>query len=262
MGWTDTGVCLTYPGSADSSAEPRFVHTLEAMGVDCAWIFGYRAAQSRDFTCENDNVLDVAAANPGRLVPIVLLDPNQAARDIDRLIERGAKGVKILTGSGERWTPERIRRVLAPVARRVAESHLHLSVALEGNIPSRGGGVYVPLMIREACPDVVLVLDHCWSQYAWLDYLAVAEEDSELWLTLYDLPPRLINEIVNRVGITRCVLGSWYPEHDPRLLIDRIKSALNANGRTLASTFSLNAQRLLEGERPRVLSASRRAAAA
>jgi hypothetical protein len=99
----------------------------------------------------------------------------------------------------------------------------------------------------------VLVLDHCWSQYAWPDYIAVAEEDPTLWLTLYDLPPRLINEIVNRVGLTRCVLGSWYPEHDPRLIIDRIKTALNANARTLAATFTLNAQRLLEGAHPRVM---------
>ncbi len=261
MGWTDTSVCLTHPG-IDPAAGPDFVRTLEAMGVDSAWIFGYRAARSREFTLENERVLDAAAANPGKLAPIVLLDPNQAARDIDRLIERGAKGVKILTGHGEHWTPERIRRVLAPVARRVAESNLHLSVALEGNVPSRGGGVYVPLMIREACPGVVLVLDHCWSQYAWPDYIAVAEEDPALWLTLYDLPPRLINEIINRVGISRCVLGSWYPEHDPRLVIDRVKNALNANARTLASTFTLNAQRLLEGEHPRAQPASRRAAAA
>jgi len=255
MGWTDTGVCLTHPSIA---CDPQLARTLEAAGVDNAWIFGYRAAQSRDFKSENDNVLAAASANPVQLVPIALLDSRDAARDIDRLIEHGAKGVKILTGWNDQWTPESIRRVLAPVARRVAESRLHLSVALEGNMPMRGGGVYLPLMIRDACPDVVLVLDHCRSQYAWPDYLAVAEEDPALWLTLYDLPPRLINEIVDRVGLVRCVLGSWYPEHDPKLLLERIKNALHANARTLASTFAINAQRLLEGEHPRVLAAARR----
>jgi hypothetical protein len=200
-------------------------------------------------------VLAAAAANPGVLVPIMLLDPLQAGRDIDALIARGAKGIKILSGWNEQWTPERIRRVLAPVARRIADSELHLSVALEGSMPMRGGSVYLPLMIREACPDVVLVLDHCWSQYAWSDYLTIAEEDPTLWLTLYDLPPRLINDIVSRVGITRCVLGSWYPEHSQKLVFERIKAALNANARTLAATLSLNAQRLLEGTHPRVMAA-------
>jgi predicted TIM-barrel fold metal-dependent hydrolase len=259
MGWTDTGVCLTHPSIA---TEPQLVRTLEAAGIDSAWVFGYRAVRSRDFAYENGEVLNVAAQNPGKLVPIVLLNAAQACSDIDRLIERGAKGVKILTGCGELWTPERIRRVLVPVARRITESHLHLSVALEGTMPMRGGGVYLPLMIRDACPEVVLVLDHCWSQYAWPDYIAAAEEDPTLWLTLYDLPPRLINDIVNRVGLARCVLGSWYPEHDPRLLIERIKYALNANARTLAATFTLNAQRLLRGEHPREMSASRRVAIA
>ena len=253
MGWIDTGVCLTHPAIA---SDLQLSRTLEAAGVESAWVFGYRAAQSRDFKSENDNVLAAAAANPGKLVPIVLLDSHEAARDIDRLIEHGAKGVKILTGWNETWTPETIRRVLAPVARRLVESRLHLSVALEGSMPMRGGGVYLPLLIREACPDAVLVLDHCRSQYAWPDYIAVAEEDPTLWLTLYDLPPRLINEIVDRVGLARCVLGSWYPEHDPKLLLERIKYALHANARTLASTFVINAQRLLEGAHPRAMAAA------
>jgi predicted TIM-barrel fold metal-dependent hydrolase len=250
MGWTDTSVCLTHPRGAD--AVPRLLRNLEAAGIDGAWVFGYRAMQSRDFAGENDAALAVAAAHAGRLIPLALVDAAHAASEAQRVIERGARGLKILTGWSENWTPERIRRLLVPAVRMAAAAKLHVSIALEGCVPVRGGGVYLPLMLREACPDAVLALDHCWTQHAWPDYLAIAEDDPSLWITLYDLPPHLINDIVGRVGLTRCVLGSWYPEHEPRLLFERIKAALNANARTLATTLAFNAQRLLECASPRL----------
>lgn len=246
MGWTDTGVCLTHPEGQETAG--RLVATLAAQGVERAWVFGYGAVQSHDFAGENANVLAAAAAHPATLVPVALVNPFTAAREVDGLIESGFKAVKVLTGWGNWLTIENIRNTLVPVARRLAASKLHMSIALEGNLPLRGGSVYLPLLVREACPECVLVLDHCWSQYSWLDYLAIAEEDASLWFALHELPPRMIRDIVERIGIDRLVLSSWFPEHAPGLIFDRVASALGMDAGALADALSRNAARVLEGQ--------------
>ena len=105
--------------------------------------------------------------------------------------------------------------------------------------------------IREGCPEIVIVLDHCWSRHTWLDYLTIGEEDESLWFTMNELPPRMTTEIAGRLGIDRLVAGSWYPEHSPALVIDRLKQATGLHSRTLASTLTKNAAQILSGRHAR-----------
>lgn len=245
MGWTDTSVCLTHPDGGEPVE--ALAQALASQQVDQAWVYGYGAVKSHDFAQENKRVLAAAKSYPHLLVPIALVNPFDAAREIDTLIESGFKGIKILSGWGNWLTIDNIRRTLTPVARKLAEHKLHMSIALEGNFPLRGGSVYLPLLIREACPDLVIVLDHCWSRHTWLDYLTIGEEDKSLWFTLNELPPRMTADIVGHLGIDRIVAGSWYPEHSPDLVFQRLKMALTLNARTLAAKLTKNASRLISG---------------
>jgi hypothetical protein len=245
MGWTDTSVCLTHP-THEASTLPQKA-ALKAAGVDCAWVYGYDAVRNHDFQKANQQVL--AAAEPDRefIVPIALVNPFTANNDIDALLQQGFRGVKILSGWGNWLTIDNIRSNVAPVAKKLAAQKLHLSIALEGNSPLRGGSVYLPLLVREACPEIALVLDHCRSPDAWLDYLTIAEEDETLWFTLHELPSDLIRKIVDRIGLGRLVIGSWFPESAPDAIFERVRQALNIDSDRLAVTMTRNAQRILQG---------------
>jgi hypothetical protein len=245
MGWTDTSVCLTHPTYETSAAAQKPL--LKAAGVERAWVYSYGVVRTHDFQKANQQVLAAAEADPEFIVPLALVNPFTAGAEIDALLQKGFKGVKILSGWGNWLTIDNIRTNVAPVARKLAAQGLHLSIALEGNSPLRGGSVYLPLLVREACPEIALVLDHCRSPDAWLDYLTIAEEDETLWFTLHDLPSDLIRKIVDRIGLGRLVIGSWFPESAPDAIFERVRHALNIHSDRLAVTMTRNAQRILQG---------------
>ena len=62
----------------------------------------------------------------------------------------------------------------------------HMYQTLEGNVPVTGGSTFLPVIVREACPDACIVLDHCWLPSAWEDYLALAMEVEEAKIALSD----------------------------------------------------------------------------
>ena len=248
MGWTDTSVCLTHPESAPPPAE--LMADLRRQGVTTAWIFGYKALQSHDFDAENALVKHTVRQFPDELVPIALVNPFHAERQIEGLIGRGFKGVKILSGWGNWLTIDNIRRTVVPLAKVLAANRLHLSIALEGNFPLRGGSVYLPLLIREACPEISLVLDRCWTPHTWLDYLTIAEEDTTLWFTLHELAPKLLRQVIERLGLSRVVLGSWHPDHAPGDVFARLLSCSAMQPAELEALLTRNAAQILAGSHP------------
>jgi predicted TIM-barrel fold metal-dependent hydrolase len=112
-----------------------------------------------------------------------------------------------------------------------------------------GGSVALPLIVRRGCPDVCLVLDHCWSPLAWDDYLAFAHEYPDVWMTLHGLPQMLLRRVIRDLGPDRILLGSWYPENDPDLVLLQVERAWSLGGR-LDETLTANAERAAAGRRP------------
>jgi len=223
---------------------------MDAAGIDQAWVFGYRAVATHDFAAANASVRTLVAQHPDRLVPIGLVNPFHAFPAVENLLDEGFKSIKILTGWGNWLTIGNVRRVVVPITQALQRRSLHVSIALEGNIPVTGGSTFLPLIVREACPDACIVLDHCWLPSAWEDYLALAEDDRNLWFTLHSLPQALLTRVVRELGLARIVLGSWLPETDPDLVYAQLQRAAGI-GDGLASVLRDNAARVLQGLPPR-----------
>ena len=251
MAWTDVSVCYGHPAVAPEISDATLLKAMDAAGVGVAWIFGYNAVATHDFVAENDRVAKLVKAHPDRFVPVGLVNPFEAFPEVDRVLDKGFLGIKILSGWGNWLTIENVRRLIIPIAERLQERSCHMSVALEGNVPTRGGRVYLPLLIRESCPDVSLVLDRCWSPTAWEDYLTIAREDPSLWVTLHWLPQRLMERIVDELGTRRVLLGTWYPETDADLAYAPLERAA-ALGSKIDAILSNNAERVLQALPPLV----------
>ena len=248
--WTDTSVCFGHPEYPAQAEAGPLLRAMDAANIDQAWVFGYRAVATHDFAAANASVRTLVAQHPDRLVPIGLVNPFHAFPAVENLLDEGFKSIKILTGWGNWLTIGNVRRVVVPITQALQRRSLHVSIALEGNIPVTGGSTFLPLIVREACPDACIVLDHCWLPSAWEDYLALAEDDRNLWFTLHSLPQALLTRVVRELGLARIVLGSWLPETDPDLVYAQLQRAAGI-GDGLASVLRDNAARVLQGLPPR-----------
>jgi len=247
--WTDASICLDHPEYPDASQATPLLRAMDAAGIDRGWVFGYRAVATHDFDAANDAVRTLVAEHAGRFVPIGLVNPFHAFPAVDRLLDQGFKSIKILTGWGNWLTIGNVRRVVVPITRALQDRSLHVSIALEGNVPVTGGSTFLPLIVREACPDACIVLDHCWLPSAWEDYLALANDDRDLWFTLHALPQALLRRVVRELGVERILLGSWLPETDPDLVYLQLARAAGIGDR-LADVLRDNAGRVLQGLPP------------
>jgi predicted TIM-barrel fold metal-dependent hydrolase len=246
MEWTDTAVCFGHPrrpANADA-----LMAALDRFGIATAWVFGGEVVATHDFETANARVLDLAEKHPGRIVPVGVLNPFEAQAEAPRLIARGMRGIRILTGWGNWISLDNIHRHVLPLAERMQAERKPLFVAMEGMIPMTGGSLSLPLHIRERCPEVCLVLDHLWSALGWDDYLAFARAYPDVWLTLAGLPQMTMNRAVAELGPGRILLGSWLPETDTDLVTAQIERAWGHDGAP-AAALARNAERVLAGER-------------
>jgi predicted TIM-barrel fold metal-dependent hydrolase len=248
--WTDTSVCFGHPEYREQARADALLRAMDNAGIGQAWTFGYAAVATHAFEQANADVQALALAHPDRFVPIGLVNPFHAFPAVDRLLDEGFKSIKILTGWGNWLTIGNVRRVVVPIARRLQERSLHLSIALEGNVPVTGGSTFLPVIVRDACPDACIVLDHCWLPSSWEDYLALAQDDRNLWFTLHSLPQALLTRVVRELGVHRIVLGSWLPETDPDLVYAQLHRAAGI-GDALVTVLNENAARVLQGLPPR-----------
>jgi predicted TIM-barrel fold metal-dependent hydrolase len=249
MTWTDVSVCYRHPEWKAQSEETTLLAAMDAADIGRAWVYGYEAVATHNFAQANRDIKALADAHPERFVPIGLVNPFHAFPAADELMDQGFKSIKILTGWGNWLTIENVRLSVIPIARRLKERSLHLSLALEGNVPVTGGSTFLPYLVREACPDVCMVLDHCWLPDAWKDYLVLAEDDPALWFTLHALPQALLTHVVGSLGVERILLGSWLPETDPDLVYTQIKRAAGVGDR-IDEILTENAARALAGQPP------------
>jgi predicted TIM-barrel fold metal-dependent hydrolase len=250
MSWTDVSVCYGHPEWPAQSNADALLRTMDANRIGQAWVFGYEAVATHDFDRGNRAVRALCRQHPDRFVPLGLVNPFHAFPAVDRLLDDGFKSIKILTGWGNWLTIGNVRRVVVPIAQRLTERSLHISIALEGNIPVVGGSTFLPMLVREACPKACIVLDHCWLPSAWEDYLALAQDDRDTWFTLHSLPQALLTRVVRELGVHRILLGSWLPETDPDLVMLQLRRATGL-GEALESVLTENAARVLQGLPPR-----------
>jgi len=248
--WTDTSVCFGHPEYRAQAEVGPLLRAMDDAHIDQAWVFGYRAVATHDFEAANASVRELVAQHADRFVPIGLVNPFHAFPAVDNLLDKGFKSIKILTGWGNWLTIGNVRRVVVPITQALQRRSLHVSIALEGNIPVTGGSTFLPLIVREACPDACIVLDHCWLPSGWEDYLALAQDDRDLWFTLHALPQALLTRVVRELGLARIVLGSWLPETDPDLVYAQLRRAAGI-GDALAGVLRDNATRVLRGLPPR-----------
>jgi predicted TIM-barrel fold metal-dependent hydrolase len=255
--WTDTSVCFGHPEYGPHAGESALLRAMDESAIGEAWTFGYDAVATHAFEDANRAVKALVQRHPDRFVPIGLVNPFHAFPAVDTLLDDGFKSIKILTGWGNWLTIGNVRRVVVPIARKLHERSLHLSIALEGNVPVTGGSTFLPVIVREACPDACIVLDHCWLPSAWEDYLALAQDDHNLWFTLHSLPQALLTRVVRELGLERILLGSWLPETDPDLVHAQIRRAAGI-GDALIDVLNDNAARVLRGLPPRRAGSMRR----
>ena len=240
-------MCAAHPKAAVD--EKSLLAAMSAGGISRAWLFGAEVATTHDFAAANARVLDLAERHPDRFVPIGVVNPFEAKAEAPRLLARGMKGIKVLTNWGNWISLNNVREFIVPLGQLLAEARLPLMIALEGVSPLTGGSVSLPLIVRRGCPDVCLILDHCWSPLAWDDYLAFADEFPDVWLTLHGLPQLLLRRAVRELGTDRILLGSWYPETDPDLVYMQVERAAGTGAR-LGEVLTANAERALAGRKP------------
>jgi predicted TIM-barrel fold metal-dependent hydrolase len=255
--WTDTSVCFGHPEYPAQAEAVPLLRAMDTAGIDQAWVFGYGAVATHDFAAANAGVRELVTQHADRFVPIGLINPFYAFPAVDELLDEGFRSIKILTGWGNWLTIGNVRRVVVPITQALQRRSLHVSIALEGNIPVTGGSTFLPLIVREACPDACIVLDHCWLPSAWEDYLALAQDDRDLWFTLHSLPQALLTRVVRELGLARILLGSWLPETDPDLVYAQLRRAAGV-GDELAVVLRDNAARVLQGLPPRRASRTHR----
>jgi len=248
-GWTDTSICFGHPEYPQPAEALPLLRAMDGAGIDEGWVFGYSAVATHDFDTANQGVRELVARHPQRFVPIGLVNPFHAFPAVDALLDSGFKSIKILTGWGNWLTIGNVRRVVVPITRALRDRSLPLSIALEGNVPVTGGSTFLPVIVRESCPDACIVLDHCWLPSAWEDYLALAKDDVDTWFTLHSLPQALLTRVVRELGLHRILLGSWLPETDPDLVYAQLKRAAGIGDR-LADVLRENASRVLRGLPP------------
>lgn len=250
MHWTDTSVCYGHPEYRGQAVEEALLRAMDEAAIRQAWTFGYEAVATHAFEQANRSVKALAQRHPDRFVPIGLVNPFHAFPAVDELLDDGFRSIKILTGWGNWLTIGNVRRVVVPIAQRLQQRSLHLSIALEGNVPVTGGSTFLPVIVRDACPDACIVLDHCWLPSSWEDYLALAQDDPNLWFTLHSLPQALLTRVVRELGLERIILGSWLPETDPDLVCAQLLRAAGI-GDALIGILNDNAARVLGGLQPR-----------
>ena len=127
MAWIDVSVCCSHPVSPGMGSARSLLRTMDAADVQQAWICGYEAIATHDFRSANECVAQLAKAHPERFVPIGLVNPMYPFPELDRLLDDGFRGIKILTGWGNWLTVDNIRREVWPIVDRLHGHGCHLS---------------------------------------------------------------------------------------------------------------------------------------
>ncbi len=209
----------------------------------------------------NDAVLDFAAANPDVAVPFASLDPNrgpEAVREARRLVERGARGLKLHPPLQQFFPNDRLAYPLYEV---FAEKQLpvlfHTGHSGIGTGMRGGGGVRQkygdPMPIDDVAvdfPDLPIVLAH--PSFPWQEEaISICLHKPQVYIDLSGWSPKYFSptlvQYTNTLLRHKVLFGSDYPLLTPdRWMADFAGIAIRDEVRPLV--LKQNALRLLRLE--------------
>lgn len=182
-------------------------------------------------------------ASDARFLPFVgvnvrYLSPAELVHEIDRGVERGARGVKIIPPSMQVYADDPLLR---PVLARCVELRLPLlsQSGSGGGPPPRPGADHFgrpgrwDSVLREFGSDLTLILAHMGRGYeADVVALCAAHErvytDTSLRLSGLGRPgeptPDELVALIRRIGVDRVLLGTNYPFVDPVAYVARLEA--------------------------------------
>jgi uncharacterized protein len=208
----------------------------------------------------NDEVLDAAGRHADVLVPFVSIDPHRGRaglKEMDRLIERGAKGFKFHPNLQAFFPND--RNLMYAFYERIQGAGLvalfHTGHSGIGSGLPGGGGIRLkysnPMYVDDVAvdfPDLTIILAH--PSFPWQDEaISMAMHKTSIhidlsgWSPKY-FPPQLV-QYINTTISDRVLFGSDYPLISPeRWIADLPKSGIREDH--FEKILKGNAMRLLE----------------
>ncbi len=207
----------------------------------------------------NDEVMEVAGANPDVLIPFASVDPHKgklAVREARELIEGGARGFKFHPNTQAFWPND---RAFYPLYEVIADAGLialfHSGTTGIGAGMPGGGGVHLkysnPMYVDDVAsdfPTLDIILAH--PSFPWQDEaLAIAVHKPNVYIDLSGWSPKYFPEILIQYTNTRLrhkmLFGSDFPLLTPdRWLSDFETLPIKDDVRPLV--LKRNAARLLK----------------
>ena len=220
----DAAVCLKHPHLKQGHSVDEILRAMDDAGVEWAALQPFEATQKFNWGEANEEVAAACRAYPDRLVGWGALNHYDGPDEADHVTELGLSGVKLFTSWG--FTPGTglIERFYVPVAQRCADHGILFSIEHEGHMPTLGGAVYSDCIVADALPERTVVMSRCWTWGFWPDYLAAMAECKNLVMEIGVAPVSWVRRAVEEVGADRLLIGSWWPEHDPALIVTQVKS--------------------------------------
>jgi len=120
------------------------IASMDESGVDRSVICGFPWSQPDLCSSQNDYLMESASRHPDRLVAFVSLlfsDPDWSAKELDRSVKGGARGVGEVAFYGEAMTPEDIQ-LMSPILTRMERQGipllLHTNETIGHSYPGKG----------------------------------------------------------------------------------------------------------------------------
>ena len=211
VGWRPFTSTVTADRGDGGFFADELIANMDAAGVDMAVIFP-RANPHTDYSTENERMIQAAREHPDRLIPYVRVQPffgKQAADDVARFGELGARGVKIhpfMDFAGNAVNrPELTHDIVKAAASRNMLVLTHSGESWNAH----------PALVWDlarAIPQATIIMAHCGLWEGHQSAIALAKETPNLFMDTSEVsPPAVIWNVVKGIGADRLLFGSDHP---------------------------------------------------
>lgn len=212
-------------------------------GVDRAVAFGFAFTDCGVSRMQNDHALDVASANPGKVIAMAVLDPESpgALAEAERCLSEGAAGVGEIfpAGHGFDLAGPGMRRLAGLCREANAPLLIHVSELLGHEYPGKGDvGPLAAYRFALDNPGLTVVFAHLGGG---LPFYAAMPEIRALENVYYDnaaqpflYKPNVYQGLKAMGSLDKIILGSDYPLISCKRYIRELESSgLSADDRLL-----------------------------
>ncbi len=234
----------------------ELVASMDEAGVDVSVILNIGWTSHELCVETNDYILESIARYPGRLVGFCAVQPKTpeaAARELERCIGSGIKGVGELRPDGQLFNPGN-REMMAPIAELMIKHRLILLTHASEPVghPYPGKGTITPDKLYSfivSFPELSIVCAH-WG--GGLPFYALMPEVKKAMGNIYFdtaaspllYSPGVYRQVIGLVGVDKVLFGSDYPLLGQRRIIEEIGS-LELDEEVKAQLLGGNARCLL-----------------